>query len=672
MSAQQLPTVALIGAGSSGIAVAKALHERGIAVRLLRDVRPRRRQLGLRQRATAMSAAYRSLHINTSRERMEYSDFPMPESYPDFPHHDQIADVLRRLRRPLRLPRPHPLRDRRRARRPGATTASTTLRTDTGETHALRRACSSPTATTGTRAGPSPRSPGSDDFEGEQIHAHQYEDESQLDGKDVVVLGMGNSAMDIAVDAELPRQEHLPRRAPRRVDHPQVPRSASRSTAGDQIFASPRIPFKLRQAGLMMIVKLQVGQHGGLRPAQARPQARRGAPDDLRPHPRPPQPRARSRPSRTSRGCTSDEVEFADGTRVARRPRRLLHGLQDHVPVLRRGLHLGARQPHRAVPARLPPRASTTSRSSGLLQPLGAIMPLAEAQGQWLADYLKGEYRLPSPTASCAPTSPRTRRRCASATSPPSATRSRSTSTTTCYELGKERRKGAERARPAGFALPVPARARSQEARRRVTRRAAGRPARATKSANRAAILDAGREVFAEIGYGAATGPRHRPPHRPGRRGTFYNYFPDKESVFRALLEESAAEARARVRAARRGRPDDARGLRRRRLPRVLRASSPRTRRCSSSSAATPGRSARMFAEPAFGRGVERARGGPRRGGRRRPGPDDDVDTWRRRWSAPAFEVGVRMIERDPPDVDGATSFAAGLFLGGIARLSQT
>ena len=33
----------------------------------------------------------------------------------------------------------------------------------------------------------------------------------------------------------------------------------------------------------------------------------------------------------------------------------------------------------------------------GLLQPLGAIMPLAEAQGQWVADYLRGEYLLPAP-----------------------------------------------------------------------------------------------------------------------------------------------------------------------------------------------------------------------------------------------------------------------------------
>ncbi len=33
----------------------------------------------------------------------------------------------------------------------------------------------------------------------------------------------------------------------------------------------------------------------------------------------------------------------------------------------------------------------------GLLQPLGAIMPLAEAQSAWVGDYLRGEYALPSP-----------------------------------------------------------------------------------------------------------------------------------------------------------------------------------------------------------------------------------------------------------------------------------
>ncbi len=84
------PNVALIGAGSSGIAAAKALHERGIEF----DCFEKSDRVGgnwVFGNKNGMSAAYRFLHINTSRERMQYSDFPMPADYPDFPRHDQIA-----------------------------------------------------------------------------------------------------------------------------------------------------------------------------------------------------------------------------------------------------------------------------------------------------------------------------------------------------------------------------------------------------------------------------------------------------------------------------------------------------------------------------------------------------------------------------------------------------
>ena len=40
------------------------------------------------------SSAYRSLHIDTSKHRLSFKDFPMPDSYPDFPHHTQIKAYL--------------------------------------------------------------------------------------------------------------------------------------------------------------------------------------------------------------------------------------------------------------------------------------------------------------------------------------------------------------------------------------------------------------------------------------------------------------------------------------------------------------------------------------------------------------------------------------------------
>jgi hypothetical protein len=38
--------------------------------------------------------------------------------------------------------------------------------------------------------------------------------------------------------------------------------------------------------------------------------------------------------------------------------------------------------------------------------------------------------------------------------------------------------------------------------------------------------------------------------------------------------------------------------------------------------------------------------------------------------AAIAFEVGAAMVQHTPPDVEGATHFAAQLCLGGVARLS--
>ena len=86
----QLPSVALIGAGSSGIAAAKALHERGVPFDCF-EASDRVGGNWVFGNKNGMSSAYSSLHNNTSRDRMEYADFPMPKSLPDFPHHLQIA-----------------------------------------------------------------------------------------------------------------------------------------------------------------------------------------------------------------------------------------------------------------------------------------------------------------------------------------------------------------------------------------------------------------------------------------------------------------------------------------------------------------------------------------------------------------------------------------------------
>src|SRR5215475_364106 len=86
-------SVAVIGAGSSGLAAMKALGEQGVNV----DGFERGSDVGglwRYENDNGLSGAYGSLRTNVSRARMQYPSFAMPESYGDFPHHTEMAAYL--------------------------------------------------------------------------------------------------------------------------------------------------------------------------------------------------------------------------------------------------------------------------------------------------------------------------------------------------------------------------------------------------------------------------------------------------------------------------------------------------------------------------------------------------------------------------------------------------
>jgi AcrR family transcriptional regulator len=67
-----------------------------------------------------------------------------------------------------------------------------------------------------------------------------------------------------------------------------------------------------------------------------------------------------------------------------------------------------------------------------------------------------------------------------------------------------------------------------------------------TKSQNRQTILVAARQVFAQMGFGAAT-VRDIIRATPLASGTFYNYFKSKEEVYQAIRDEAALAVRPRL-----------------------------------------------------------------------------------------------------------------------------
>ncbi len=189
-----------------------------------------------------------------------------------------------------------------------------------------------------------------------------------------------------------------------------------------------------------------------------------------------------------------------------------------------------------------------------------------------------------------------------------------------------------------------------------------------TKQANRAAILTAAREVFADMGFGAAT-VRDVVRRTDLAAGTFYNYFPDKEAVFRALLEESAERVRERTRAGRAGArtlEEFVHGGYRAYFQAV--ADDPMTFELTRRNAGTI---RTLFNTPGIGAGVEELRTDLEAAIAAGLLPPVDVEYTAAAMVGVGFEVGVRMVARDPADPQVAADFATRLFLGGLDGLPQ-
>ena len=184
-----------------------------------------------------------------------------------------------------------------------------------------------------------------------------------------------------------------------------------------------------------------------------------------------------------------------------------------------------------------------------------------------------------------------------------------------------------------------------------------------TKQANRSAILAAAREVFADMGYGAAT-VRDIVRATDLAAGTFYNYFPDKEAVFRALMEESAVRVRERTRAGREGArtlEDFVRGGYLAYFEAV--ADDPMTFELTRRNAGTI---RTMFNTPAIGAGIDELRADLEAAIAAGLMPQVDVEYTASAMVGVGFEIGVRMVARDPVDPEAAAEYATRLFLSGL------
>ena len=282
------------------------------------------------------SSAYRSLHINSARKLMSYKAFPMPEDYPDYPSHWQVAKYFDDYAERFGLVEKITFNTEVVAAEPEEDGWNVTVegRQTARAGPSVTGRCWSPTAITGSRAGPNRRFPAPTQFEGEQMHVHHYREPDVLEGKRVLVLGNRQLGRRRRGRVLANRREDLPVDAPRRLRPAQVPRRHAdrRSRPADrELAADLGAALLLQQAA-----EDRDRRDDRLRPAQARPQAARGPPDRLlgaaaAARPRRHHGQAQHRPlRRRPHGALRRWQRGGD------RPGRLLHRLQDRVPFPRR------------------------------------------------------------------------------------------------------------------------------------------------------------------------------------------------------------------------------------------------------------------------------------------------------------------------------------------------
>ncbi|MFC9786371.1 flavin-containing monooxygenase [Rhodococcus sp. NPDC127528] len=188
------PTVCIIGAGCSGFTTAKRLKDHGIAYDCFEESDDVGGNWYFRN-PTGRSACYESLHIDTSSTRLQFEDFPVPDDWPHFPHHSLIHGYFRDYVDEFGLRETITFGTRvEKARRAADGTWSVQL--DNGET----RSYDALVVANGHHWDPRmPEYPGT--LNGPILHSHDYVNQFEpvdMRGKNVVVVGMGNSALDIA------------------------------------------------------------------------------------------------------------------------------------------------------------------------------------------------------------------------------------------------------------------------------------------------------------------------------------------------------------------------------------------------------------------------------------------------------------------------------------------
>jgi cation diffusion facilitator CzcD-associated flavoprotein CzcO/amino acid transporter len=184
----------LVGAGPAGLIMARAMLKEGVPF----DWFERHCDVGgIWDPDNPGSPMYRSAHFISSKWTSYFFGYPMPGHYPDYPGHEQILDYVKGFARDFGLARHVTLNTSVEKAAPQAD-GRWQVSLSTGES----RPYDGLICASGVTWHPSiPALPGAETFAGEIRHSVTYRSADEFRGRRVLVVGGGNSGVDIACDA---------------------------------------------------------------------------------------------------------------------------------------------------------------------------------------------------------------------------------------------------------------------------------------------------------------------------------------------------------------------------------------------------------------------------------------------------------------------------------------
>jgi hypothetical protein len=378
--------VAVVGAGPAGLAALRALTAAGIdAVAYERGARVG----GVWTLEHRPTAAYDSLHLITSRPRTEFAEHPMPAGTPDYPSREAVGrwleDYVTRFGLGGRIRLSTPVEDAR--RRPGG---GWELRLGAAGERAAAEVLVVASGHNEVARWPDPPYPGA--FAGEQLHALDYEGAAGFAGRRVLVVGMGNSALDIATDLS-----HHAARTLLSVRHGSwiIPKRLLGRPADQVIspWAAVHVPWRLRQPIAEGLLRLTAGRpesvglpppSGGLfrsHPTISDTIVSRIAHGEVAPKP-------------GIEALDGDGVRFADGSREVVDAIVWCTGYRVTVPFLAPA-HTGPDPQQLPLYKRVLHLDVPDLYFVGLMQSTGSAFPILERQSELVAGHLAGSWAPP-------------------------------------------------------------------------------------------------------------------------------------------------------------------------------------------------------------------------------------------------------------------------------------